>query len=107
MPVRFIITGKDFKLTPSIKEYVLSHAAKFERYRKDIRQVKFELDVDRRHRSGENFRVEAWALGDGPMLAAGGRGETMQAAIDGVVEKLSAQLHKTKERRLTRRRPVS
>ncbi len=102
--MEIIITGKDFQLTPSLKKYVEEHAQKLLHFESLLEKVKFELDVDKHHHKGENFRVEAWAYVKGDVLAAGDRAEDMRTAITKVVHTLSRELEKRKEKLLDRRR---
>lgn len=92
-----IITGKDFKLTPSIKMYVEQHAQKLVHLRGDIDMIRFELDVEKHHKKGENFRAEGWVFAPGATVAAGEHAMTMQMAIDHVIAKLFEQLRRKKE----------
>lgn len=102
--MQIIVTGKDFHLTPSLKQFVETQAKKLERFRGDIETVKFELDVDRRHKSGENFRVEGWVHLPRIVLSAGDRAADMRIAVERVAHKLSRLIEKDKEKRIERRR---
>lgn len=102
--MEIIITGKDFQLTPSLKQYVEEHAKKLLHFDSTVDKVKFELDVDKRHHKGENCRVEVWAYVKGDVLSAGGRADEMHTAIIKVVHTLSRELEKRKEKRISRRK---
>lgn len=102
--MQLIITGKDFRLSPSLKTFVAQQAAKLERFRQDILKVKFELDVDRHHQHGDNCRVEGWAYLPHRVIAAGGRASAMHVAVEKVAHTLSRRLEKDKEKRIARKR---
>ncbi|MBI4415173.1 MAG: ribosome-associated translation inhibitor RaiA [Candidatus Kerfeldbacteria bacterium] len=105
--MEIVITGKDFKLTPSIKTYVQEHAAKLGHVRQDIEMARFELDVERHHKKGPNYRVEGWVFAPGVSIAAGDHAFEMHAAIDGTIEKLLEQLRRKKGKELVRRKQRS
>lgn len=102
--MEIIITGKDFKLTPSIKVYIEEHSQKLLRFRSDIELVKFELDIERHHKKGENFRVEGWVHIPGRTFAAGAHATEMHAAIDILMDKLVRQVARDKEKMIDRKR---
>ncbi len=104
--MKTIITGKDFQLTAPIKAYVERQAAKLEKFRKDIQHVKFELDIERHHRKGENYRVEGWVYCLRETFEAGEHAFDMHSAVDRVIEKLVRQLEQDKEKRRSSRRKV-
>lgn len=102
--MRVIITGKDFQLTEPIKTYVENQAAKLEKFRKDIQRAKFELDIERHHKKGENYRVEGWVYCLRETFEAGDHAFDMRSAVDRVMEKLVRQLEQDKEKRRAARR---
>ncbi len=99
-----IITGKDFKLTASIEEYV---EEKFGRLRKLSRQpltdMKVMLDIDHNKKHGDVCRVEASALWRGREYKAGEKATEMHEAIDLCVEKLERQIRDAKDRWMSKR----
>lgn len=102
--MKIIITGKDFQLTEPIKTYVISQAAKLETFRKDIQHAKFELDIERHHKKGENYRVEGWVYCLRKTFEAGDHAFDMRSAVDRVMEKLVRQIEQDKEKRRSARR---
>ncbi|MFA6197784.1 MAG: ribosome-associated translation inhibitor RaiA [Patescibacteria group bacterium] len=96
--MRIIITGKDFKLTPSLKDYVQEKALKLIKYNNHIQQVKYELDYDHNQKSGDINRVEIWATIPGRVLQVGLKASDMHAAIDVATDKINRQLVKAKEK---------
>lgn len=92
-----IISGKDFKLTPSLKTYVTEKVGKLARYWSRITRARVELDVDHNQTSGNRYRVEVWLnVSGGADIALGAKAADMHAAIDVVVPKLERQIMKLK-----------
>lgn len=102
--MKTIIEAKDFKLTPTITQYVEEHAAKLSHYDSEINRVRFALDVERHHQKGDKFVAEAWVEVKGDVVQASDRAEEMHQAIDGVLGKLTTQLERRKEKRLDKRK---
>lgn len=102
--MKTIFTGKDFSLTPALNDFLATHVEKLGRFHVDIELVKFELDVDKHHHSGERFRCEGWVHVPGEVFEAGEAAEDMRVAIEHVVKKLSRQLARDHERHIDRRK---
>ncbi len=98
------ISAKDFKLTPSIKEFVEERFSKLAKFHPQAHRVGVELDVDRNVTKGKKFRVEVWVYLPGRTVEAGVKAEDMRQAVDMVYPKVERQLVKLKEERLGRRR---
>ena len=92
------IGAKDFKLTPSLKEYVTDKLSKLQKFHPRITKIGVELDVDHNVTKGRKFRVEVWIDWAGGGIEAGSKGESMQEALDLVYPKLERQLVKAKEK---------
>lgn len=101
------IAAKDFSLTPSLRGYIQQRAEKLAHYRRDIIRVNVTLDIERHHTKGKKCVVEAQIMLPGKDINAEARGEEMRVAIDAVLPKLVAQLHKSKEMLLSRRKRAS
>jgi putative sigma-54 modulation protein len=103
-----IISGKDFKLTPQIKEYVTKKMGKVSKlaYR-PISEMKIELDVDHNQRTGNIYRAEASVILAGKIIKAGEKADNLRAAIDLTIPKIIRQVEKVKEKILTKRRARS
>jgi putative sigma-54 modulation protein len=101
--MRIIITGKDFKLSPSIKTYVEARAQKLLKFNSHVLQVKYELDFDHNQKSGDINRVEIWATVPGKVLQVGLKASDMRAAVDVATDKINRQLVKFKEKNIDRR----
>lgn len=94
--MNIIITGKDFKLTSSIKQFVEEKMKKVERHSSKITEMRVELDVDRNQTKGEIYRAEITAHLPGSLLKAGEKAEDLHDAITLSVDKLLGQLRKYK-----------
>lgn len=99
-----IISGKDFKLTPSLKTYVEQKIGKLAHYWSRILRARVELDVDHNQKRGDIFRVEVWLNVPGPDIQLGAKASDMHAAIDIVVPKLERQIAKLKGKHEARQR---
>lgn len=98
------ISAKDFKLTPSIKEYIDERFSRLAKFHPQVDRVGVELDVDRNVTKGKKFRIEIWVYLPGRTVEAGVKAEDMRQAADLVYPKIERQLVKLKEERLGRRR---
>lgn len=96
--MRIIITGKDFKLTPAIKKFVTRKLTKLSKYSKRIILVKVELDVDRHHQKGDNFRAEIWVTLPKKIIQAGLKGDEMHQVIDLLLPKIEHQIIRHKDK---------
>lgn len=97
------ISGKDFDLTESLKEYVELKLGRLARFAHGAERIGVELDVDHGHQSGALYRVEVWVYFPGETIQAGEKAEDMHAAIDLVYPKLERQLVDRKEKLLDQR----
>ncbi len=91
------ISGKDFKLTPVIKEYVTEKLSKLEKFHPHIQRIGVELDVDRNVTKGKKNRIEVWVYLPGKTIQAGMKAEHMDEAIDLVYPIIERRLVKRKE----------
>ena len=96
------ISGKDFKLTPAIKEYVNQKIGKLAKFNADILRIGVELDVDHNVTKGKKYRIEVWIYLPGRTIQAGIKAEHMDEAIDLVYPILERQIVKQKEKRRTK-----
>ncbi len=99
-----IISAKDFKLTDTLKAYVIKHTAKLSHFSKSIQEIKVELDADKNQTTGVRFRAEASALVNGRYFKAGERAEHIQEAIDLCMPKLVRQVERYKEKLQSQRK---
>lgn len=98
------ISGKDFKLTPTIKTYVDEKIGKLSKFSRRIIRVGVELDVDHNVTKGLKNRIEVWIYLPGKTIQAGIKAEHMREAIDLVYPKLERQLVSYEGRKRERRR---
>ena len=96
------ISGKDFKLTPAIKEYVNEKIGKLAKFNADILRIGVELDVDHNVTKGKKNRIEVWVYLPGKTVQAGMKAEHMDEAIDLVYPIIERQIIKQKEKRRSR-----
>lgn len=100
-----IISGKDFKLTPSLKTYVEKKIGKLGHFWSRIVRCRVELELDHNQKRGDIFRVEVWLEVPGPDIQMSATASDIHAAIDLVVPKLERQItklkgkHESKDRR--------
>ena len=99
------ISGKDFQLTPAIKEYVEEKIGKLAHFSRRIIRIGVELDVDHNVTKGMKNRIEVWIYLPGKTIQAGIKAEHMREAIDLVYPKLERQLVAFEGRQRERRRP--
>lgn len=94
--MRLIISGKDFPLTPSLKEFVRNKFSRFDRHSHPILEARVELDVDHNQRSGDIFRATAHLILGKRVVKAGVKAPDMHAAVDELLPKLERQLERLK-----------
>ncbi len=98
-----IISGKHFKLTNALKEYVTRQFSKLQKYSPHtFTEMRAELDVDENQRSGDIYRVEMSVGLPGEYLKAGHKGGHMREAIDLCTDKLVRQIKKYKGKRVAK-----
>ncbi|SFT87574.1 SSU ribosomal protein S30P [Kosakonia arachidis] len=87
------ITGQNVEITDALREFVNSKFAKLEQYFERINQVYIVLKVEKViHTSDATLHV------NGGELHASAEGQDMYAAIDSLIDKLSRQLTKHKDK---------
>jgi len=91
-----IISGKNFKLTPSLKAYVEEKVGRLSKFWNKIIRARVELDVDHNKKSGDIYGVEAKLEIPGPDIQIGTKSSDMHAAIDEIIPKLERLLVKSK-----------
>lgn len=99
-----IVSGKDFRLTPSLKTYVEKKVGKLGRYWNKIIRARVELDVDHNQKSGDIYRLEVKLEVPGPDIRLGTKAADMHAAIDEVAHKLERLIARAKGKHEGRRR---
>ncbi len=104
-----IISGKNFKLSPAIKDYVSAKLHKLEQFSDRIIATKAELDHDTNQRTGLVYRVELSVEVPGKILKAGQKAEHLREAFDTCLPKLERQLkrYETKKKDIRRRKAAA
>ncbi|MCR1566428.1 ribosome hibernation promoting factor [Mixta sp.] len=87
------ITGQHVEITPALREFVNTKFAKLEQYSDRITQVHVVLKVERVQQI-----AEATLHVSGGELHATSEANDMYAAIDGLIDKLSRQLTRHKDK---------
>lgn len=95
-----IISGKNFKLSPAVKDYVTSKLKKLERYSDHILWTKAELDHSTHHRTGLVYRVELSVEVRGDILIATEKAEHLREAFDKCLPKLERQIKKYETKKI-------
>ncbi len=94
--MKIVIKGTNTDLSPSLKEYVFEKVGQLEKYIKRVVEADVELEVDKKHRTGEIFRAEVMLYVPRDVLRASEQATDMYAAIDLVMPKLKKQIEKYK-----------
>lgn len=103
-----ILTGKDFKLTQPLKDYVTQKMNKVNKFApRDIIEIKVELDIDKNQKKGLINRVEMSVQLPGKILKAGLKAENMREAIDLCLPKLVRRIKKYKTIKSKSKQPGS
>lgn len=104
-----IVSGKNIKLTPSLKNYVSEKVGKLAGFWGKIIRARVELNVEKSAKEGKASEVNVNLEVPGKDITAQVKASEMHEAIDLVVPKLESQIRKAKGkmedkiRRLTRR----
>jgi len=87
------LTGQHVEITPPLREFVNGKFAKLEHYFEHINQVYIVLKVEK-----VTQVADATLYVNGGELHATSEAEDMYAAIDGLIDKLTRQLTKHKDK---------
>jgi len=88
------VYGKNFDVTPSLKDYARDKMQKLEKYFEDIpMEVHITMEVEK-----ERHIVEVTAYVKGLILRGEEETTDMYASLDGVIDKVERQIHKYKTR---------
>lgn len=89
-------------LTPTIKVNIKDKLSSLEKFLRSEDKIHVELEVNKRHVSGELFRVEVTIHPHGHFAEA--RGSDFYEALDLLIPKIKEQLVKAKEKKITQRK---
>lgn len=96
------IKATNTTLTPAIKAFIDDKMSALEDFLKPEHKLHVELEVNKKHKSGDLFRVEISVRPN--MLYAEARAQDFYAALDLVLPKIKEQLLKEKDKRLSKRK---
>ncbi len=91
--MNIIVTGRNFEITPALREYAEKKIAKFERYLSNITEAIITLSIQK-----YQHKAEVLIKANGYMIQAEGVTGEIYSSIDEVVEKLEKQIKKYKEK---------
>ncbi len=91
-------------LTESIKNVITEKLATLETFLKSQHKLHVEVQVDKKHKSGQIFRVECTVKPDG--FYAEATGMDAYEALDLLVPKIKEQLAKEKDKKISLRRKL-
>lgn len=94
--------GTRTSLSAADQDYVEKKLEPIGKFIKDSDKVFVEAEVDKKHKSGQVFRVEVSI--NPPKYYAEARGGDFYEALDLVLPKIKEQLLKSKDKKLTKRR---
>ncbi|NLM17504.1 MAG: ribosome-associated translation inhibitor RaiA [Candidatus Riflebacteria bacterium] len=104
--MQFLVKGRNFQLTDSLKQYAEKKLANVNRYFENVVEVDVTLSVkDSKDISKSRVcEVTIWAKSIGNPIHGKAASDDLYASIDLVVEKIERQLKKHKEKNTSRRR---
>lgn len=91
-----IVSGKNIKITPSLKNYVSDKMDKLLGFWDKIIRARVELNVDKAVKEGKSNEVNVYLEVPGNDISAQAKASEMHEAIDLVVPKLESQIRKVK-----------
>jgi putative sigma-54 modulation protein len=107
MGMELVIKGKNMEVAKAAQDYIESKLNKLERHLPDIGEVKVEL-VQEMTKSAENrFVVQVTINSHGTLLRGEERAANIYAAVDIVVDVLSRQIERFKDRLYRSRRRIT
>jgi putative sigma-54 modulation protein len=96
------IKATNTSLTPSIKSNIESKLSVLEKFLKSEDMIYVELAEDKKHHTGQFFRVDIQVSPHN--IYADARGNDFYEALDLVIPKIQTQLSKTKDKKISLRR---
>ncbi len=96
------IKATNTTLTPSIKNFIEEKLSSLEKFLKPEYKLHVELEIDKKHKTGDVFRTEINILPS--KFYAEGFAPDFYAAFDIALPKIKEQLMKAKDKQLTRRK---
>ena len=102
--MRLQVKARNVEVTDSLRSYAEEKLRKLERHLGDGAQVELELAVERNPSIADSHVAEATIWSKGPVMRARETSGDMKASIDQLVDKLSRQVTRYRDKR--RRRPA-
>ena len=102
--MRLQVKGKNFDLSPSIREYAERKMARLGKFVADGAQVELELAVETNPSIAAKQVAEATLFAKGGTLRARESSTDMKASIDQLVDKLERQVQKQRQKKREGRR---
>lgn len=104
--MQVIVSGKNLKVTPSLKEYATEKATAIQKYFDHIIETDITLSVDKHKKDGNDFRSDVTVWANGTVLKSMASDVEMHSAINQAIEKIERQLKKYKQKlRDNRKKP--
>jgi putative sigma-54 modulation protein len=102
--MRLQVKGKNFDVTPAIKEYAERKIGKLAKVLAEPTHVELELAVERNPSIHDNQVAEATIWTKGPVLRAREATADMKASIDQLADKLERQVERYRDKITVERR---
>ena len=96
------VRGRNVEVTDSIRAYAEQKLGKLERHLQDASRVELELALERNPSIADNHVAEATVWTRGPVLRAREASGDSKTAIDQLVDKLTRQVKRYREKRRRR-----
>ncbi|MBF0407288.1 MAG: ribosome-associated translation inhibitor RaiA [Candidatus Riflebacteria bacterium] len=96
--MQLVVSGKNFHLSPALKDYSEKKLSSIKKYFDHIIEVDVTLSVDETRDSDESKICEVTVWANGIVLRAKKASEDLYASIDMVADKIERQIKKYKEK---------
>ena len=97
--MRLEVKGKNFEVTPSLREYAQSKLKKLDKQLAEPTQVEVELSKEKNPSIADGAVAEGTIFTKGPTLRAREVSRDIRASIDLLVENLERQVKRYREKR--------
>lgn len=104
--MKITIKATNTELTDALRDYAEEKINALEKYIPRVKHAKVELEVDKRHQSGDIYRCEVMIFVPRELLRAEERASDMYAAIDLVIPKLKKQIETFVGKQKDKRRKI-
>lgn len=97
--MQLTIKGRNLEVNDQLKGYVEKKLGKMDRYLPEIQEMRVELAEEKSRKASEREVVQVTIHSNGSLLRAEVRSGDIYSAVDGVAEKLQAQIKRYKGKR--------